>query len=87
MHERLTNLSRSALAAVVAALLLLAPGLAAAIEVEPPSIRQLSAAQIALLKKGETIRSMDTNMPFRGEGRAGEIGQAFVHQAVVHANW
>ena len=67
MHERLTNLSRSALAAVVAALLLLAPGLAAAIEVEPPSIRQLSAAQIALLKKGETIRSMDTNMPFRGE--------------------
>ena len=67
MHARLASLLRPALAAVVAVLLLLAPGLAAAIEVEPPSIRQLSAAQIALLKKGETIRSMDTNMPFRGE--------------------
>jgi hypothetical protein len=67
MHERLAHLSRSALAAVVATLLLLAPGLAAAIEVEPPSIRNLSAAQIASLKKGDTIRSMDTNMPFRGE--------------------
>lgn len=67
MHARLASSLRPSLAAIVAVLLCLAPGLAAAIEVEPAAIRQLSAAQITALKKGDTIRSMDTNMPFRGE--------------------
>lgn len=67
MHARLASFVRPALAAIVAAAICLAPGLAAAIQVEPAAIRQLSPAQIEALKKGDTIRSMDTNMPFRGE--------------------
>ena len=67
MHPRLAPLFRSTLVAVVTAALLLGSTVAYAIEVEPAAIRQLSAAQIEALKKGDTIRSMDTNMPFRGE--------------------
>lgn len=67
MLQRMTSVLRPALAAAVATVALLVAMPADAIEVEPAAIRQLSVSQIEALKKGDTIRSMDTNMPFRGE--------------------